>query len=234
MIETFFNGLWAERYFLAGFVAALLSAAAFWPYIRDTLTGQTQPDRACWLIWAVLASISGASNLYEGAGPSLIFVGAQVLGTVIVFALSIPLGSGRFLCRVNGPVLLLAGAGLVSWAMMDTAAYALAISIGVSALGGVTTLRKAFLNPQSETLCAWVVLLIAALLGVYSMGSTEVLLLAYPLYLLVLYAGIVVALTAGRIARAQEAEEHARHIRRLRVPPVTIAPTPAFQSVRMA
>ncbi|MEL6957539.1 MAG: hypothetical protein AAGL89_01140 [Pseudomonadota bacterium] len=224
MFETFLNGLWADRFLIAGTLAAILSMVAFYPYIRDTWRGTTQPDRACWLIWSVLASISGASNLYEGAGASMVFIGAQVLGTLIVFALSITRGSGRFLDHGNVVILGVAGIGLISWAMMDTALYALMLSIGVSALGGLTTASKAYRSPTSETASAWVLLLAASTFGLFSVGSTDPLLLAYPVYLFVLYAGILLAQLAGQAAEAERVEDAARAVRRTIVPPLTSLP----------
>lgn len=196
-MEHVFNGLWAERYLMAGALAAALSVGAMVPYVRDIIAGRTLPDRACWLIWAVLSSLSGASNLYEGAQSSMVFVGAQVALTVLVFILSIWFGSGQLMHRGNLAVLALAGAGLVSWSLLETSVYALIVSIGVSALGGCLTLRKVYCAPHTETRSVWWVLLASAVLGTYSVGALDVMLLAYPVYLVVLYAAILAAQYAG-------------------------------------
>ncbi|SLN14747.1 hypothetical protein [Pseudooctadecabacter jejudonensis] len=226
MIDAFLNGLWADRFLVAGVLAGLLGLMAFAPYIRDILSGQTQPDRACWLIWAVLASISGASNLYEGASTSMVFVGVQVLGTLAVFGLSVRYGSGHLLGRSNIAILTVAGIGLIVWAVMETAAVALAISIAVSALGGAATAYKAYHAPHSETVSAWMILLVSSVLGVASVGTMDLLLLAYPVYLALLYAGILMAQMCGQAAQNVAQAEAAHADRRLTVPPVTRAGQP--------
>lgn len=232
MTEPFIASLWADRYLMAGLIAGALSVAAFIPYVRDTYRGQTKPDRACWLIWSVLASISGASNLYEGANTSLIFVGVQVLGTLLVFALAIRFGEGGFMNRNGAITLGIAGLGLVSWAMMDTAAVALLLAIAISALGGVRTIYKSYVSPETESNSAWWLLTASAGFGVMSVGSMDPLLLAYPVYLLGLYGGIVLAMMLGRWAAQEQAEEDAREVRRRFVPPLTAVPAPVFERTR--
>lgn len=220
MTYAVLNDLWADRLLVAGLLGAALGVLAFLPYIRDILTGATQPDRACWLIWAVLASLSGASNFYEGATASLWFVGVQVGGTLVVFALSVRWGSGNIFSAGSLWVLGIAGLGIVSWAVMDTAAVALALSIGVSALGGARTVVKSYVSPDSETGSAWWILLASSAFGVASVGSLDPLLLAYPAYLFLLYAAIVGAGISGRAAQAERADDVARSLRRMQIPPL--------------
>ena len=220
MIEHFFTALWGDRFLIAGVLAGALSLAAFVPYVADIFRGTTKPDRACWLIWSVLASISGASNLYEGASTSMLFVGSQVLATLVIFSLSIRFGSGHLLGRTNLVILSVAAVGVICWAFMETAVYALAVSIGVSALGGVSTVWKVYNAPNSETMSAWIVLLIAACLGVFSVGSNDPLLLAYPLYLVALYGSILAAQAMGRVVAQERQFAEAWAARRMRVPPV--------------
>lgn len=228
MTDLFLNGLWADRYLMAGGLAASLSIAAFAPYVRDILAGHTKPDRACWLIWAVLASLSGVSNVMEGAGTSMMFVGAQVAGTVLVCALAVRYGSGRMVSRSNIWVLIAAGLGIGSWLVTDTAAFALALSIGVSALGGARTVYKAYVAPRTETGSAWGLLLASAVCGVYSVGAADVLLLAYPVYLMALYSAVLTARITGLHAADEAALEAAHAARRARVPPLSATAAPVL------
>ncbi|MEM6409652.1 MAG: hypothetical protein AAF700_14725, partial [Pseudomonadota bacterium] len=171
----------------------------FIPYMIDTLRRRTQPDRASWLIWSVLGSISFFSNIYEGATSSLWFVGVQVGSTIAICLLSIWLGAGSYLSRKNLIVFGIASVGLISWYFTETAVYALAIAIAVSLLGGVVTVEKAFRDPESETLITWVLGLIAAGFAALSVGQLDLILLAYPFYLITLYAAIVGATLLGRL-----------------------------------
>lgn len=199
-----------------GVAAGVLSTFAFIPYILDTICQRTRPQRASWLIWSVLGSIAFASQVYEGATSSLWFAAVQVSGTIIVFLLSIRGGEGQFLSKTDWQILVAAGVGLILWSVTDNAVYALAITISISLLGGVATIVKAYHDPTSETLITWVVSLIASACAIVSVGSADLVLLAYPIYLFVLYLAFIVAITLGR-ARIESAH---------RVPTRTIRPLP--------
>ncbi len=186
-----------------GLTSAALSTVGYLPYLRDIIMGRTHPQRACWLIWSILGSIAVASQISEGAMASLGFAVVQVGGTILVFVLSIACGVGRFLRGRDWVVLALAALGLVLWFTTSNAAYALAITISISLLGGALTVAKAYRDPGSETLSTWVTFWIASALATLSVGAWEPVLLAYPLYLLTLYTAIIGAITLGRL-RAPE------------------------------
>lgn len=190
---------------LMGITSAALSVAAFLPYIRDTMRGATQPQRASWLIWTVLSTIAFCAQMAEGAGLSLWFAGAQAGGTIIVFALSVQRGQGLFLTRPDERVLWIATIGLVVWFFTETAAYALAVTITISLLGGTLTVVKAYRDPASETMSCWLLGFMAACCALLSVGTWDPVLLAYPAYLFVLYGAIIAAMGLGRARAVQRA-----------------------------
>jgi hypothetical protein len=183
---------------LLGLASGVLSFAAYLPYIRDTLAGRTQPQRASWLIWSVLSTIALCGQIYEGASASLWFAGVQVSATVLIFGLSLRWGVGGVMDRRDAVILALAGAGVVLWSLTDTPAYALAITITISLLGGSVTVAKAFQAPRSETLSTWTMGFVASGLAIAAVGQIDPVLMAYPAYLLLLNGAIV----AGRLRRA--------------------------------
>jgi len=180
-------------------LSGVLSTFAYIPYVIDTLARRTRPQRASWLIWSVLGSIAFCSQLFEGAGSSLWFAGVQVSGTIIVFLLSIGLGIGGFLNRRDCVVLLCALIGLVLWYFTETAIYALVITISISLLGGSVTVLKAFREPDSETMTTWFLSLLASTCAIFSVGTLDWVILAYPLYLFTLNGAIVTAILLGRM-----------------------------------
>ena len=187
------------------FLSAALSIAAYLPYIGDTLRGRTRPQRASWLIWSVLGSIAFASQLYEGAQGTLWFAGAQVSGTITVFVLSLWRGKGELLSPVDVLALGVAAIGLVLWHLTDTAAYALAITISISMLGGVLTILKTYRDPGSETTITWILSFCASVCTIAAAGTVNPVILAYPVYLLVLNGGIILAIMLGRQGQTRHA-----------------------------
>ena len=196
VIIRFFQDATRLTYF--GVLSGVLSTFAYIPYILDTIARRTKPQRASWLIWSVLGSIAFFSQLFEGASSSLWFAGVQVSGTISVFLLSIWLGVGGFLNRSDCLVLFCAALGLVLWYFTDTAVYALGITISISLIGGAVTVVKAFRNPESETMTTWFASMVASMCAIASVGKLDWVILAYPLYLLVLNGSIVIAMILGR------------------------------------
>ena len=187
-----------EMQLIFGVASGVLSIFAFVPYILDTIARRTEPQRASWLIWAVLGSIAFMSQVFEGATSSLWFAGVQVASTIIILVLSIWVGTGKFLGKSDYMILVAASIGLLLWYFTDNAAYALAITISISLLGGMATIVKAYRDPESETLITWVVSLAASVCAILSVGVVDPTLLAYPVYLFTLYLGFIVAIVSGR------------------------------------
>jgi hypothetical protein len=198
-----FLSIFSDPLAALGVLSGVLTIVGYLPYVRDTLRRETQPDRASWLIWSVLGTLSFGSQIYEGATSSLWFAFIQVAGTILVFTLSISLGAGQYLSRKNRMIFLAACVGLVAWYLTESAVYTLAINISISLLGGSVTVLKAYEDPNSETLSTWLFMLTASVLAVLSVGEMDWVILAYPLYLMTLYSSIVMAVLLGRIRQAR-------------------------------
>ena len=93
--------------------------------------------------------------------------------------------------------------GVLLWYLTETAAYTLVITITISLLGGVATATKAWHDPESETLMTWVISLVASVLAILSVGESDLMLLAYPIYLLVLNLLLIGAIIFGAGGQSQ-------------------------------
>lgn len=201
MFEALLSPYNLDMLIVFGVLSGLLGLFGYIPYIIDTLRGNTQPERASWLIWSTLGTIAFFSQVYEGATDSLWFAAVQVSGTITVFLLSIKRGAGEYLSRKNQIIFLIACVGIVAWYFTETAVYALAITISISLLGGSVTVLKAYENPESETFSTWFLALLASVCAVLSVGRIDWIILAYPLYLLTLYTAIVGAMVLGNLKK---------------------------------
>lgn len=198
MLSIFYtlDALW-----LFGLISAALSILAFLPYIIDTVSGRSQPQRASWFVWSFLGSMSLATQIADGATTSLWFVAVQVGGTLLIFVLSLWRGTGGLMRPTDCKVMLAACVGIGLWYITDNPVWALAIAIGVSLLGGLVTIAKAYDAPSSETLAFWAFSGVSAIFAIAAVGAWDPMKLAYPVYILVLNAGIVVAILMGREPR---------------------------------
>jgi hypothetical protein len=178
---------------ILGLLSAMLIPLCYAPYIKDIFALKTKPERASWFIWATHGSIAFFSQLAKGATDSLWLSGLETLFSAIVFLLSLKYGVGGFTKR-DITALSIAGIGLILWSITKEPAIALFLVIIVDAAGAYVTIVKSYEDPESETLITWILAGTAGLLSALSVGSMNLILLSYPIY-------IVIAnyLTAGAI-----------------------------------
>lgn len=179
-----------------GFLSGILTAVGTLPYIYDILKKNTKPERAAWFIWTVLILIQFFSQLNKGASSSLWLSGVQAVEITLIFLLSIKYGIGGF-SKKDYFALLGAGFGLIIWYFTQEAAFALLITIGIDALGGILTVEKTYHHPETETPILWICSLIAGIFASISVGKLDFILLSYPLYIVALTSSILTAVVLG-------------------------------------
>jgi hypothetical protein len=180
-----------------GYLSAIISIIAILPYIYNILKGETKPERASWMIWAVLGSIAFFSQLEKGATNSLWMVGASTLSVAFVFLLSLKYGYGKFSKR-DKVSLLIATMGLLLWYITKEAALALFFTIAVDLIGSLLTTIKSYEDPESETVSTWIISSISGLLAAISVGEWNIILLIYPLYIFLANLSVFIAIILGK------------------------------------
>lgn len=183
-------------YELAGYLSGIAIILSFFPYIRDIFLKKTKPERASWLIWGILGSIAFFSQLAEGASYSLIMTGVQTFGDLLIFVLAIKYGIGGFLKRDIASLIAVAFS-LFLWYTTKEAAIALFIVIFVDAIGAILTIIKTYEKPTTETISSWVFTFFGGFLACVAVGSLNYILLAFPFYICVASAGILIAIKMG-------------------------------------
>jgi hypothetical protein len=185
-----------------GLAAGACGIAAYPPYIRDIISGSTQPARATWLIWSILSVIALGSQLSAGAHWSIVMTIAKTFGAITVAVLALRYGSGGL---SRGDVVALAAAlgGLGLWLFMSQPLLALLLVIAVDAIGSWMTLRKALQQPDSETPATWLLNGASSLLGLLAVGSWRLTLMIYPAYLLLANGIIASVVITGQRRQAQ-------------------------------
>lgn len=183
-------------YEFAGYLSGILILLSFAPYIRDIFRGKTKPERASWLIWSILGSISFFSQFAKGASYSLFMTGAQTVGDLFIFLLAIKYGLGGLLKR-DIIALTGAGAGLLFWYLTKEAAVALFIVIFIDAAGVILTIIKSYERPTTETVSSWVFTCLGGFFACIAVGSFNFILLAFPFYIFLASLAILVAIKLG-------------------------------------
>jgi hypothetical protein len=182
---------------LLGIASAILSLICFIPYIKDILSGSTRPERASWLIWTVLGCIAFFSQLAEGATDSLWLTVGQTFGVTGIFLLSLKFGVGGLVKR-DVIALSFAALGLVLWSITNEAAIALILVILIDCVGSILTMIKSYEDPESETVITFILSGTSGLLGALAVGSWDILLLSYPVFIWMINYAIAGSIFLGR------------------------------------
>lgn len=187
-----------EKWF--AFASGLILLAGAPPYLIDILKGKTKPQRATWFIWSVLGVIAFISQLRLDGGWSLVFVGLDGLGSLLVFLLSLKFGTGGW-ARLDRLALVIALIGVGLSFVIKQPVLALLGVVLADLSGAVLTVLKTFRHPESETAITWFFVGTASLLGVFSVGKLNLGLLIYPAYLTLANYGVLAAQGLGYTMR---------------------------------
>jgi hypothetical protein len=179
-----------------GIIGGLFALGSFVIYARDILQSKVRPQRATFLIWSMLGAIAFFSQLTKGASNSLWLPGLETFGVIIIFILSIKYGVGGFGKR-DCVAVLIAITGLIMWYFSKEAAIALYLVILVDAVGSYLTIHKTYISPESETHLAWILSAIGGVFSMISVGSFNIILLSYPLYIVLANIAVITAIQMG-------------------------------------
>jgi len=188
-------------YALAGISAGIINTIGLVPYIRDIFRHKTKPERAMWWIYAVLFSLLFAAQLKAGASWLLCVTAAYILSSILIAILSLRYGYGSFHKRDMFSLVIVA-LGLLLWLITSQPLLAIILVIIVDFAGFWLTLFKTWHAPRSETLVAWELACLAAIISVFSIKTVSLSVIIYPLYA-VLGSGLLVCEIIYRRARVE-------------------------------
>ncbi len=176
---------------LLGKLAGILMFFSYLFYITSTLKGTTKPNRATWIMLAVISLVITLSYHDVGANNTLwVAIGAS-LGTFLVALLSIWYGTGGWepfdkLC------IFIAAITLSLYLVLDD--YPLVVLIITLIMDGAAmapTIFHAIKKPLEEDKLAWTLTVVADTLAIAVIETWNIEIALYPVYMLVIN-GIVV------------------------------------------
>jgi hypothetical protein len=188
-----------------GAIAAIIGIASYIPYVLGIMKGKTKPHRTTFGIWAVIGMVQVISYAVSGARATLLLPAVYALGALVIFILSLKRGVGGTQ-KIDLICLALATVGIIGWILTDNPHIALYLSILASACGFLLTIKKAYVNPETENTFSWCLAALAAILNVLALSQWELHAALYPMYLL-LFDGAMALLTLFPALRHQREHE---------------------------
>ncbi len=182
------------------FLAVLLNLVGSVHYLTKVLSGQVQPNRASWLLWAIAPAVVFAAELDEGVGLRGLMTFSVALGPLLVFIASYATkGSYWRLGALDWACGGLSGLALVGWGITQSAAVAIVLSIAADALAALPTVRKTVTHPYTEHPLFFVLMSLSGAITLLTIQDWTFAEWAFPLYIF-LFPGFLAMLIYWRQA----------------------------------
>lgn len=181
------------RFAILGALIVLTGNAA---YARDTVRGNTQPNRVSWMLWALAPMIAFAAEVVQGVGLNAVLALAVGVGPLLVVAASFldPKAYAR-VTPFDAACGVLSLIALGAWAATGRGNVAILLSVVADFLAAIPTIRKAYRYPHTEHAVAFLsgvaggaITLLTIKPGDWGFASV-----AFPAYIL-LDSGLIAAL----------------------------------------
>jgi hypothetical protein len=139
-------------------IAAVASLIAAFVYIRSMFVGGTKPNRVTWLMWAIAPLIGTAAALSNGVGWAILPVFMAGFSPFLIFVASFfakkaywKPSTFDYVCGV------LSAFALIIWWLTKNPDIAIVFAIASDALASIPTLRKAWTNPETESVWPFII-----------------------------------------------------------------------------
>jgi hypothetical protein len=134
------------------FLAAALSVVGAYGYIRDTLAGDTSPNRVTWSLWSVEGVMAFIVEIQQHVG--LASTMTLMLGLIPCAVVAASFRNPHSVWKI-GPFDIVCGtisvAGLVFWGFVNEPTVALVAFVVADQVAGLPTVRKSWLAPNTES-----------------------------------------------------------------------------------
>jgi len=189
------------EYLIIAVVIVTLLSVFF--YIRSMFKGSTQPNRISWLMWAIAPFIAAAAAKSSGVGWAVVPVFMSGVSPFLIFVASFlskkaywKLSMFDYVCGA------LSGLALVFWYMTSDPNVAIVFAIASDALATVPTLMKAWRHPETETVWPFITGVFGASSSLAAATLWSFSEYAFPAYLLVANAMVLIAIYNKKINEA--------------------------------
>lgn len=171
----------------------------FW-YIKETLHGETKPNKVTWLMWSVAPFIATAAAVSDGVSWAVFPVFMSGFGPFMIFISSFvnkksywKLGRFDYLCGFCSVL------ALIFWGITKEPNIAIGFAIISDGFAAIPTLIKCWKYPETETAAAFSTGLFSSLTSfaaIKAWGFSEY---AFPVYLVVINSSLLLSVFKRKI-----------------------------------
>ena len=172
------------------------------PYIKDTLSGKTKPNRVSWLMWSVAPLIAAAAIITDGVGWAVLPIFMSGFCPALVFISSFfnknsywKLEKFDYFCG------FLSAMALVFWGITKEPVVAIIFAIVSDGFAAIPTLIKSWKYPETENMAVYAVSLISVPTGFAAVKIWNFSSIAFLIYLIIINILITSAILRGRFIK---------------------------------
>lgn len=134
-------------------IASLLAIVGNTSYLKDALAGRVKPHPYTWFIWSIVSMTTFLGGLAKGAGIGAIPTGIAEGFTIVIFLISLKYlfkDRAQHIRAIDNYFLVLALLGLIPWALTKDPTISVVIMVGIDIVAFIPTLRKTWMQPETE------------------------------------------------------------------------------------
>jgi uncharacterized membrane protein HdeD (DUF308 family) len=183
--------------YACGIIATVISVISFFPYLRDVFRRKTQPHSYTWLIWTIL-QVTGVVAMFNngaGIGALALTVGAFFCG--YIFILSLKYGT-KNITLFDTVCLIGALAAIAVYVFLHNPVLSVILITVIDFVGFLPTLRKAYVEPYSETISLYALGVIWSTFNIIAISTYSLTTTLYPSCILFANAVCCLVLWAKR------------------------------------
>jgi hypothetical protein len=176
------------------FIGATINLLGHLSYVKETLKGNTKPNKVTWLIWSIAPLIATFAAISSGVRWAVLPVFTAGLCPLLVFLSSFvnpksfwELEKWDYICGVCSAL------ALILWGITHNPNIAIIFAIISDGFAGTPTIIKSWRHPKTESAGAYIAGLFNALTSFSALKILSFAELAFPIFLVIEYTFLSVA-----------------------------------------
>jgi hypothetical protein len=182
------------------FVGAIVGFFGIAAYIKETLRGNTKPNKVTWLLWSISPLIATAAALSDGVRLAVLPVFIAGFTPLLVFFVSFinkksywKLWTFDYLCGLFSVL------ALILWAITKEPIVAIIFSIMSDGFAAIPTIIKSWKHPETETGSAYAAGILNAATSFAAVKIWYFTEIAFPAYLIIVNLCLAIFIYRKRI-----------------------------------
>lgn len=153
--------------------ASLLAIIGNSSYLSDVYRKKIIPHPYTWLVWTIVSGINFFGQLEEGAGIGALPTGVAESFTLLIFLFSLQYGF-KHIKKTDTYFLLIALLGIIPWILTENPTFSIIIAVSIDLVAFIPTIRKAWINPKTESPTLYVMNVLRHILTLFSLEAYNI------------------------------------------------------------